>query len=179
MQALAELQASILPKMLTSMAGRNDLLRQPSVPARTQLDAILEAGRPRTVVAGATVEAPTPATSTVNADKTDKKKLYVLDKSLGEGALHDELKEIYKKLKKPVVDRIRVDENVAGAVKHFYEYNKPIKVLKELSRQYTGLADIPEARIQLLNDEIKFQEARMRCCGQRKAWWEHSRPYYP
>ena len=87
-------------------------------------------------------------------------KVFKLDGALSEGALHDQLKEVYKKVKKPVVDKLIVDQNLAGAVKHFYGYNKPIKVIKELSRQYTGLADIPEAQIQLLNDEIKFQEAR-------------------
>ena len=98
------------------------------------------------------------ATTTTTAKS--KPKLFKLDAALSEGALHDQLKEVYKKVKKPVVDKLIVDQNLAGAVKHFYGYNKPIKVIKELSRQYTGLADIPEAQIQLLNDEIKFQEAR-------------------
>ena len=102
----------------------------------------------------------TPTVTTVTTKAPVIIKSYPLDAKLQQGVMLEELKDVHKKFKKPVADRIKVDNNLMGALKHFYSYNKPIKVLKDLSRQYTGLVDIPEARIQLLNEEIKFQEAR-------------------
>ena len=40
-----------------------------------------------------------------------------------------------------------------GAPKH-------LKTIREIARRYTGLADVPGARIQVLNEEIRFAEGR-------------------
>ena len=47
-----------------------------------------------------------------------------------------------------------------GAIANLYAYSKPKKVLNDLVRRYTGIKTIPEARVQPLNDEIKFVEGR-------------------
>ena len=46
-------------------------------------------------------------------------RVFRLLEDLREGTLHDELQELYKKMKKPVQARIDIDENLAGAVAHF------------------------------------------------------------
>ena len=61
--------------------------------------------------------------------------------------------------------RITVSENIAGMVSHYYlppEEGGPkrLKTIKEISRQYPGLIDVPAARVQALNEEIRFAEGR-------------------
>ena len=36
----------------------------------------------------------------------------------------------------------------------------PLKTIRKLAREYTGLADVPGVRVQALNEEIKFAESR-------------------
>ena len=45
---------------------------------------------------------------------------------------------------------------VSGAIAHFYAFSKPKKALNGLTRQYTGIKNIPEARVQKFNEEIRF-----------------------
>ena len=95
------------------------------------------------------------------AVKTKKTtKVYKLSPTLKEGTLLEELKEVYKKIKKPSSDRIDADNNLVAPIKHYYMYNKPQKVLKDLGRQYTGLQEIGDARAQPLNEEVRFHEVR-------------------
>ena len=49
---------------------------------------------------------------------------------------------------------------MAGAIAHFYAFTKPKKALNELTRQYTGIKNILEARVQKLNEEIRFTDVR-------------------
>lgn len=93
------------------------------------------------------------------ADPTVRQ-VFTLSDDLREGTLQNELQELYKKIKKPVKQRIDLDESLAGAISHFYAYTKTKKAINEIARQYTGIKTIPEARVQALNDEIKFIEGR-------------------
>ena len=56
-----------------------------------------------------------------------------------------------------------MSENIAGLVSHYYsplrKGPKRLKTIREISRQYTGLIDVPAAWVQALN-EIRFAEGR-------------------
>ena len=109
-----------------------------------------------TSTAGASVGAPA---------RTKTRREFKLESGLHEGALLTELQKVYKNVKKAVTPRIRISESMAGVLQHFYEGPsgggpKPLKTIKEISREYTGLLDVPDARVQVLNEEIRFAEGR-------------------
>ena len=61
------------------------------------------------------------ATEITIADKTkQKRREFVLDTDLQEGALLTELHNMFKKVKKPIAARITVSENIVGLVNHYY-----------------------------------------------------------
>lgn len=111
---------------------------------------------------------PTTTTTVAAATVTAKPKArreFKLDTSLHEGALLTELKDLYKDKKKPVAERITLSESMVGVIQHFYEGPaeggpKPLKAIKELSRQYTGIKDVLQARVLAMNDEIRFSDGR-------------------
>ena len=88
------------------------------------------------------------------------KRTFKLDKNLKDGSLLSQLQEVYKKVKNPVAPRIVISESMAGAINFYYQGPKFLKTIREISREYTGLADVPGARVQALNEEIKFAESR-------------------
>ena len=90
---------------------------------------------------------------------------YRLAEGMREGAAMTELTEIYKSVKKPVTEHSEMSEMMAGMVNHYYGgpnvgAPKHLKTIKDITRRYTGLADVPGARLQILNDEIRFTEDR-------------------
>ena len=100
------------------------------------------------------------ATDPATTGLAERRRVFKLADNLCEGSLHTELQELYKKIRKPVKERIHLDENLAGAMAHFYLYAKPKKAINELARQYTGVLMVPESRVQALNEEIHFIEGR-------------------
>ena len=76
-----------------------------------------------------------------------KRKMFVLSDNLREDTLQSELQELYKKMRKPVKERIDLDDNLAGAIAHYYMYTKIKKAINEIARQYTGIKTVPEARV--------------------------------
>lgn len=124
--------------------------------------------KPRTVREAQAACAAMPVAGTsATADKTSAtaapgrlRPVYTLSENLREGVMHAELREIYKKIRKPTNARIEVDNDLAGAIAHYYAFSKPKKALNDLARQYTGIKNIPEARVQKLNEEIRFVDAR-------------------
>lgn len=130
---------------------------------RSLAECLKQAAKADAAQAAASTE-PIASTSTASTDKveTDKTKrtVFTLSDNLREGVLHSELRELYKKFRKPTKPRVVVDNDVAGAIAHFYAFNKPKKALNELTRQYTGIKNVPEAQVQKLNEEIRFIDAR-------------------
>ena len=57
-------------------------------------------------------------------------------------------------------ERIDLDDDLAGAIAHYYTYTKSKKAINEVARQYTGIKSVPEARVQALNEEVHFVEGR-------------------
>ena len=49
---------------------------------------------------------------------------------------------------------------MAGVITHYYSEITHLKIIRDISRQYTGLADIDAAQVQLLNKEIRFTDTR-------------------
>lgn len=97
--------------------------------------------------------------------KQPKRRDFILDTDLQEGALLSEIQLLYQERRKPVVNRVTISENMAGVINHYYlgpekGGPKPLKCIREFARKYTGLADVPEARVQLMNDEIRFGDGR-------------------
>ena len=88
------------------------------------------------------------------------RRVFTLAAGLQEGKLLTELQEVYKKVKKPVAPKILISESMAGVISHYYSEIKHLKIIKDISRQYTGLADIDAAQVQLLNEEIRFTDTR-------------------
>ena len=87
------------------------------------------------------------------------RRLFKLDTNLQEGSLLTHLQEVYNKEKKPVVPRIAFSESMAGTI-NYYQGPKYLKTIREVAREYRGLADVLGARVQALNEEIKFAESR-------------------
>ena len=61
--------------------------------------------------------------------------------------------------------RITVSETMAGMIYHYYGgpmmgAPKHLITIRDVSRYYTGLVDMPGARIQMLNEEIRFAEGQ-------------------
>ena len=94
------------------------------------------------------------------ADSPKTWRTFTLSNNLREGTLHDEYKNYLKKMRKPARDRIHINDNLAGAISHYYAYTKTRKAINDIARQYKGIKTVPEARVQALNDEMKFVEAR-------------------
>lgn len=131
----------------------------------TLLQKILSKGSVAPAMAAVVNATPAAATSegrvlATGAVDLATRQVFRLSDELREGTLQNELQELYKKMKKPVSDRIQLDESLAGAIAHFYAYTKPKKALNDIARQYTGIKTVPEARVQALNDEIKFADGR-------------------
>ena len=80
--------------------------------------------------------------------------------NLLEGTLQTELQELYKKIRKPVKYGIDLDDNLSGAIAHYYTYTKTKKAINEVAHQYTGIKTVPKARVQVLNEEVHFVEGR-------------------
>ena len=95
-----------------------------------------------------------------SAESPKTRRTFKLSENLKEGTLHTELQELFKKMRKPVKERIQIDDNLAGALTHYYAYTKTRNAINEISRQYTGIKSVPELHVQALNDEIKFMESR-------------------
>lgn len=122
----------------------------------------VETGSTPAVAVATTTETTTP----VGGGKATKaRREFKLAEDLHEGSLLSELQETYKKVRGPVTGRIVISESMAGAI-HFY-YGTPLegtpkhfKTIRDISRHYTGLADVPAARLQIMNEEIKFGEGR-------------------
>ena len=96
--------------------------------------------------------------------KTKTHREFNLESGLHEGALLTELQEVYKKVMKAVTLRIRIRESMVGVLQNFYEEPsgggpKPLKTIKEISREYTGLLDVPGAWVQALNEETALRKA--------------------
>ena len=49
-------------------------------------------------------------------------RVFALSSNLAEGTLQNELKELYKKMRQPVKERIDLDDDLAGAIAHYYTY---------------------------------------------------------
>ena len=86
--------------------------------------------------------------------------MFTLSEDLCEGTLQSELQEIFKKIRTPVKARIYLDDNLSGAIAHYYSFTKTKRAINEIARLYTGIRTVPEARVQPLNEEIHFTEGR-------------------
>ena len=53
-----------------------------------------------------------------------------------------------------------MEDNLAGAIAHYYTYTKIKEAINEIARQYTGIKTVPAARVQALNEEVHFVEGR-------------------
>ena len=96
----------------------------------------------------------------VSTNESPKKMCIMLSDNLREGTLHDELHELFKKMRKTVKEHIQIDDTLAGALPHYYAYNKTKKAINDIARPYTGIKSVPEVRVDALNEEIRFVEAR-------------------
>ena len=104
---------------------------------------------------------PTTTAKAVETNATPKpRRVFKLATGLQEGKLLTELQEVYKKVKKPVAPRVVISESMAGVITHYYAGVKHLKTIRDISREYTGLADVTAAKVQPLNEEIRFAESR-------------------
>jgi hypothetical protein len=106
---------------------------------------------------------PKPLAAPQKGEHSSGRQNFRLDAKLPEGKVMGRLVDAYKEASKPKAARVQTLESLAGAMAHFYAYRKPEKTLRELGRLYTGLADLPEARVQPLNTEVRLVDAAKRC----------------
>ena len=88
------------------------------------------------------------------------RRVFTLSDVLRECTLQNGLQELYKKIRKPVKERIPSDDNLAVAIAHYDACTKTRKAVNKVARQYMGIRPMPEARVQALNEEIHFTDAR-------------------
>ena len=100
--------------------------------------------------APAPVEAPTEPTEPEvqgawpRTESPKTRHVFTLSDNVREGTLHNKLQELFKKMRKPVKDQIQIDDNLAGALTHYYAYTKTSKAINDILRQYTGIRSVSE-----------------------------------
>lgn len=63
-------------------------------------------------------------------------------------------------MRKPVKERINLDDNLARVIPYYCTYTKTKEAINEVLRQYTGIKTVPEALVQALNKVLRFVEGR-------------------